>query len=69
LRETLLSAALSAEADPAEEDEYGRRHVLDFEMKTGTGPAMVCSGWIVRQGRRRPEVHELLCALGVRRTP
>jgi hypothetical protein len=54
LREALLSAALSAEADPAEEDEYGRRYVLDFEMKTGTGPAMVRSGWIVRRGEDVP---------------
>jgi hypothetical protein len=54
LREAILSAALFAEADPAEEDEYGRRYVLDFEMKTGTGTAMVRSGWIVRRDEDVP---------------
>jgi hypothetical protein len=54
VREALLSAALSGEADPAEEDEYGKRYVLDFEMKTGAGTATVRSGWIVRRGEDFP---------------
>ena len=48
LREALLSAAFLEEATPAEEDEYGRRYVLDFEMSTETGRATVRSAWIVR---------------------
>ena len=39
MREALLSAALSRETDPTEEDGYGKRHVLDFEMKTTAGTA------------------------------
>jgi hypothetical protein len=54
VREALLSAALCGEADPAEEDEYGKRYVLDFEMKTGAGSATVRSGWIVRRGEDVP---------------
>ena len=48
LRRALLSAVVSEEAVPAEEDEYGRRYVLDFEMSTEVANATVRSGWIVR---------------------
>ncbi len=54
LCETLLSAALSEEASPAEKDEYGRRYVLDFEISTETGSATIRSGWIVRSGEDFP---------------
>jgi len=54
VREALLSAALSEEANPAEEDTYGKRYVLDFEMKTDVGTATVRSGWIVRRGEDFP---------------
>lgn len=54
LRQTLLSAALSEEAMPTEEDEYGKRYVLDFEMKTEVGTATVRSGWIVRRDEGFP---------------
>lgn len=45
LRDALLRAARFEEAVPAEEDGYGRRYVLDFEMGTETGSATVRSGW------------------------
>jgi hypothetical protein len=54
LREALLSAALSEEAEAAEEDQYGKRYVLDFEVKTDAGTATVRSGWIVRQDEDFP---------------
>lgn len=54
LRDALLSAALSEEAVPGEEDEYGQRYVLDFEMSTETGSATVRSGWIVRSDEAFP---------------
>src|SRR5215203_1073658 len=54
LRGALLSDILSEEAAPAEEDEYGRRLVLDFEMGTRKGNATVRSGWIVRAGADFP---------------
>ena len=66
VREAILSAALSGEADPAHEEEFGKRYMLDFEMKIrrghGNGPQRMDRP----SGRRRPEVHELLRALGVR---
>jgi hypothetical protein len=54
LREALLFAALSLEAEAAEDDEYGKRYVLDFEMKTDAGTATVRSGWIVRRDEGFP---------------
>jgi uncharacterized protein DUF6883 len=54
LREALLSAALSKEATPAVEDEYGRRYVLDFQISTEEGRATVRSVWIVRRGEDSP---------------
>ena len=54
LRQALLAAALSEEALPAEEDEYGQRYMLDFEMSTEMGSAVVCSGWMVRSGEDFP---------------
>src|SRR5215210_7660937 len=44
LRQALLAAALSEEALPAEEDEYAQRYMLDFEMSTEMGSAVVRSG-------------------------
>ena len=54
LRRTLVSAALSEEAMPADEDEYGKRYVLDFEMSTEVGSVRVRSGWIVRSSEDFP---------------
>lgn len=54
MREILLFAALSQNATPTEEDEYGQRYVLDFAMDTETGSATVRSGWIVRSGENFP---------------
>jgi hypothetical protein len=33
---------------------YGKRYVLDIEMKTDAGAATVRSGWIVRRGEDFP---------------
>lgn len=44
----MLSAAVSGEASPTEEDDYGLRYMLDFEMSTKVGSAIVRSGCIVR---------------------
>jgi len=54
LRRALLSAAILEETVPAEEDEYGQRYMLDFEMGTETGSKTVLSGWIVRSGEDFP---------------
>jgi hypothetical protein len=56
LRAALLSAALSEEAVPAENDEYGERYMLDFEMETEAGIATVRSGWTVRRKEDFPRL-------------
>jgi len=56
LRAALLSAALSEEAVPAENDEYGERYMLDFEMETEAGIATVRSGWIVSHDEEFPRL-------------
>ena len=50
LRRALLAAALSEQALVAEEDQYGQRYMLDFEMSS----AVVRSGWMVRSGEDFP---------------
>ncbi len=56
LREALLSAARSEEAVAGEEDEYGQRYMLDFQMNTAVGTATVRSRWIVRRGEDFPRL-------------
>ncbi len=56
LHQALLSAAVSEEVLPAEEDKYGKRYVLDFEMKTDVGTATVRSAWIVRREEEFPRL-------------
>ncbi len=47
LHATLLRVAVTGEATLTEEDEYGERYMLDFEMNTEAGLATVRSRWIV----------------------
>ena len=54
LRRALLAAALSEKALVAEEDQYGQRYMLDFEMSTEMGSAVVRSVWMVRSGEDFP---------------
>jgi hypothetical protein len=53
LRQALLDAARYRSRDirPAESDRYGRRYVLDFEIRTPVGRAVVRSSWIVPVGQ------------------
>ncbi|MCX8103072.1 MAG: hypothetical protein N3E42_01325 [Candidatus Bipolaricaulota bacterium] len=50
LRETLLAAARTHDAVPTEQDEYGQRFVIDFDMSGPSGSARIRSSWIVRRG-------------------
>ena len=51
LRTALLQAVRSRPEDlrPHLADQYGQHYVLDFEMSTAAGEAMLRSIWIVRQ--------------------
>jgi hypothetical protein len=52
LRQALLDAVRDRPQDlrTSENDRYGRRYVLDFQMVTATGVAVVRSTWIVASG-------------------
>ena len=56
LRDALLSAAYLEDVSLAESDQYGERYVLDFEMETEAGTAMIRSGWIVRNEEEFPRL-------------
>jgi hypothetical protein len=49
LRQALLEAAHERQEDlqPTGLDEFGQRYVLDFEMSTAAGTAVIRSAWIV----------------------
>ena len=56
LKAQLLTAALRGDAKEAEQDEYGRRYVLDFECERDQRRVTVRSGWIVRRGEDFPRL-------------
>ena len=56
LREALLVAARMHDANPAEQDTYGQRYVLDFQMAGSKGIATVRSSWIIRTGESFPRL-------------
>lgn len=56
LREALLSAALSTEVSATDSEQYGKRYVLDFEMKIEVGTAIVRSAWIVCREEEFPRL-------------
>ncbi len=56
LQEALLDAAMVGEVELGEQDEYGQRYVLDFEMIGPEGQATVRSSWIVRSDEDFPRL-------------
>jgi hypothetical protein len=56
LRNALLAAAKELEAEVAEEDQYGRRYLVDFPVERAGKRAMVRSTWIIRQGEDFPRL-------------
>jgi uncharacterized protein DUF6883 len=56
LRAALLTAAATAEAQPAASDRFGDRYVLEFEVKGPRGTGVVMSAWIVRRGESAPRL-------------
>ncbi|SRR5438128_10859375 len=61
LQQALLEAARDRPQDlhPSQSDRYGQRYVLDFEMTTPGGTAVVRSGWIAPVGQ--DVLHFLTC--------
>jgi len=56
LREKLLEVARTGEAVLGELDMYGQRYIIDFEVATDVGKAVVRSGWIVLHRDRLPRL-------------
>ena len=56
LRDELLQAAATADAQRVDADGFGDRYVLEFEMIGVRGTATVKSTWIVRRGERNPRL-------------
>jgi hypothetical protein len=56
LRAKLRDIARTGDAMPGEADLYGQRYMIDFEMVTDAGKAMVRSSWIVLRGRTAPRL-------------
>lgn len=54
LRAALLDAALNAEAEPAHEDHFGARYIIDFPIRGPKGSGTLRSMWILRQGEKVP---------------
>ena len=56
LRDILLLAVRVNDATPIEQDGYGQRYVVDFQMQTSSGKTMIRSGWIIRRGENFPRL-------------
>jgi hypothetical protein len=56
LEEALLNAAADEEAVIGELDRHGQRYVIDFEMTTDVGTAMVRSAWMIRANEEEPRL-------------
>jgi len=56
LRQAILSAALTEDATPTEQDEYGQRFVVDFIMVRQYRQAEVRTSWIIRAGEDNPRL-------------
>ncbi len=56
LRDALLDAVQSADAEPTLLDRYGQQYRIDFGMETAVGQATVRSYWIVRSGEDFPRL-------------
>lgn len=56
LRAALLKAAATADAQPAESDNFGNRYVIEFEIRGPRGSGVVRSTWIVRRSETSPRL-------------
>lgn len=56
LQRRLLAVAQTGEAVRGLQNAYGQRYIVDFEMTTLVGTAMVCSTWIILVGEDVPRL-------------
>jgi hypothetical protein len=56
LRDQILSAALHNESIFTEQDEYGQRYIMDFEMESKGRKATIRTSWIIRVNEDFPRL-------------
>jgi len=56
LRQAILEAVVGADAVAGNQDAYGARYLVDFELKRGSGQAAIRTVWIVRRGEDFPRL-------------
>jgi Domain of unknown function (DUF6883) len=56
LRDQILSATLQNESLSTEQDEYGQRYVMDFEMENTDKKAPVRTSWMIRVNEDFPRL-------------
>jgi len=56
LRTRLLEAVLAADARLMQKTNFGTLYMIDFQLRTSAGQAMVRSGWIIRHGEDFPRL-------------
>ena len=56
LQRTLLDVVRTHDTIVAEQDQYGKRYMIDFTMTRATHQARVRSSWIIRQGEDFPRL-------------
>jgi hypothetical protein len=56
LREDLIRAVRAADAIESENDDYGRRYIVDFELAWNDRRGAVRSAWIIRRGEEFPRL-------------
>lgn len=56
LKQLILAALATSNADPGEIDFYGQRYTVDCSISTETGSATVRTGWIIRQKESFPRL-------------
>jgi hypothetical protein len=56
LRQELLHAARESSAIRGDADEYGERHIVDFELVRNERRVAVRSAWIIRRGEEFPRL-------------
>ena len=56
LRSTVQSIAAAGEAERQEPSAYGERYVIDSELKTDDGTALVRPAWIIRNDQDFPRL-------------
>jgi hypothetical protein len=56
LRQAILSAVSTEEANLTEHDEYGQRYTVDFTITRQRRQAEIRTSWIIRSGEENPRL-------------